>query len=146
MTRAASMVPLASHLVPSITDLVSTKTAYFHTGPRPVIAKFVSFLLAADADFTTGDEDMAVSVDYTVDGTTWVAVQASMGPIDGDQFLQYEPVTLPATITSQKVIADSEAPIDFRIPKNATVRVVCTIAGTSPDFHDPLISVWVIPI
>ena len=118
--------------------LTSTATNYFivPTG-RAFIAKYLALCMAADADFTTGDEDISFAMDYTIDGAAWVAIASIAtlgGVINGNQFLQYEPVTLPATVASQKITAQASAEIDVRVPPESVVRVVMTLDGTTPIF------------
>ena len=118
--------------------LQSTATNYFivPTG-RAFIAKYLALCMAADADFATGDEDISFAMDYTIDGAAWVAIASIAtlgGVINGDEFLQYEPVTLPATVAAQAITAQASARIDVRVPPEAVVRVVMTLDGTTPIF------------
>lgn len=123
------------------TNITATETDYYlnPTGRR-FVAVYLLHGVEADADFTTGDEDIAPTIDYTLDGAAWTAVAAlaDLGtpPVDGDQYLQYEPVTYPATIASQKITAHAASEIDVEIPEEAVTRVVNTIAGTTPDFQN----------
>ncbi len=118
--------------------LTSTATNYFIApSGRAFMMKNLTVCMAADADFTTGDEDISFAVDYTVDGAAWVAVAsiATLGGIlNGDQFLQYEPVTMPVVAASQAITTMASAEIDVRVPGETVVRVVMTLAGTTPIF------------
>ncbi|MFQ5472855.1 MAG: hypothetical protein ACE5FA_08245, partial [Dehalococcoidia bacterium] len=98
MARIRDLTHLPSLAAQPVTNVTATHTAYYNvpTG-RAFIAKYLVINQENDADFTTGDEDINFAIDYTLDGTNWVAVASAAtlgGTIDGDQFLQYEPVTL----------------------------------------------------
>ena len=138
MSRLRDLVALPNLDTQPNGTLTSTATNYFivPTGTR-FLLKHLLLCMAANADFTTGDEDVSFAIDYTLDGTAWVAVASIAtlgGIINGDQFLQYEPVTLPATVASQAITAMASAEIDFEIPAESVVRVVMTLAGTTPIF------------
>lgn len=129
-----------------VATLTSDDTSYFSvpTG-RSFLIRYLVLNMASDADFTTGDEDVAFSIDYTLDGAAWTAVASEAelgGTIDGDQFLQYEPVTLPATVAAQKITVMGVSEIDAAvadpasavIPGESTIRVVVNVSGTTPVF------------
>ena len=120
MSRIRDLVALPNLDTQPNGTLTSTATNYFVTVTgRAFIAKYLSLCMAADADFTTGDEDISFAIDSTVDGAAWVAVASIAtlgGIINGDQFLQYEPITLPATVASQAITTMASAEIDVRIP------------------------------
>ena len=138
MSRLRDLVHLPNLDTQPNGTLTSTATNYFivPTG-RAFICEYLLLCMAADADFTTGDEDISFAMDYTIDGAAWVAIASIAtlgGVINGDEFLQYEPVTLPATVAAQAITAQASARIDVRVPPEAVVRVVMTLDGTTPIF------------
>lgn len=144
MGRFNTLTELPRLSVPS-GAITATYTAYF-TAPtgQAFMVKYLVINQDADADFATGDEDITFTIDYTLDGTAWVVVATAAdlgGTIDGNQFLQYEPVTFPVVAAAQAVTAQADNELNVRVPPEATVRVVATIVGTTPVFTGQIPSV-----
>jgi hypothetical protein len=144
MSRDRAIAFLPSQSVDPIGTLTSDTTVYFMV-PAAHAFMFKGLVIGqiADADATTGDETIAFSVDYTLDGTNWTAV-ASETQMDGsatvleaEGFLQYEPVTLPPNTVAAgliTVVHKETDSINFRVPPDCVVRVVCNVTGTTPVF------------
>ena len=156
MARSKDIAFLPSISVDPIGTLTSDTTVYFSVpAAHPFIFKGLVIGQIADADATTGDETVAFSADYTLDGATWVAV-ASETQLDGSStvleaegFLQYEPVTLPPGVVAAGLITtvhrDSDA-LSFRVPPDCTVRVVVNVTGTTPIFSNTSVrpfGIWI---
>lgn len=137
-----SFLPALSAIA-SITITADTTQYYTVPAGHAFLFKGIVGNMLADADFTTGDETIDISVDSTIDGTNWVAVASettlagSATDLEAENFLQYEPVTLPPTTVAAGLITavhTDAAAVNFRVPPDCTVRVVLNVSGTTPVF------------
>lgn len=134
--READLQFLANVSVNPIGTITSDTTLYF-TCPRPFLYKGTLIATNAAADFTTGDESLAISSDYSTDGTTWVAVVTEAtngGAVFGSQFPANRTRVFPATVAASLITADYASEVNVRVPGNSQVRVVLNVAGTTPVF------------
>lgn len=132
-------LPVLSPAQPSV---LTATTNFFFLCPRPFLLKGVAIGCSAAADFTTADESIALGVDQAADGTTFTAVitPALMGgAIFGSQFTVTRTRVFPVTAAASLITAEFSSEINVRIAGSVTVRVVATLAGTTPIFSNAAI-------
>lgn len=134
--RESAFVNLPNVSVNPIGTITADTTLYFACA-RPFLMKGLLFATNAAADFTTGDESLAISMDYSTDGSAWTAVMSEAtagGAVFGSQFAANRSRLFPCTVASSLITAEYSSELNIRVPGSSQVRVVLNVAGTTPVF------------
>lgn len=102
---------------------ITADVSEYYIAARPCYLRALYSMVESAADFTTGDEQGRVIVDYTTNGSTFVAIFT--GTLRNAN-LWTALVPLVETLT--------EAIMTTRIPAGANIRVRFDVSGTTPSF------------